>query len=451
MLENSFGISFFLKSSKKNDKLRYIYLRVVVDGIPKETSTKRKWDISRWDQKIERATGNKEDARALNFFIDSLITQINLYRTELMNNKVSLTSKRIMDMVRGNLTSKAMVLEEFKKHNDEVFSLVPSEYSKGTYDRYVTARSHVREFINYKYKCDDMEFRELDYEFIKDYELYLKTVRNCSNNTTLKYISNFKKIVLRAVAKDIISSDPFKLFKGKKVKTNKKPLTKNELHILESKIFSTERLSVVRDIFVFQCYTGLAYIDVFQLKKTDIKAGSEGDLWIMSNRQKTGSETNIPLLPKAIEIIEKYQDHPDCIVTNRVLPVKSNQKMNEYLKEIAVLCEFDVTLNTHKARRTFGSTVTLNNGVPIHVVKEMLGHHSVKQTEEYALTEQESINREMNTLKNKLSNESPLKTLERIQNEINDFKLKQSNNNESENKLKSLAEQIIQLRELFVQ
>lgn len=160
---------------------------------------------------------------------------------------------------------------------------------------------------------------------------------------------------------------------------------------------------------------------------------------IMSDRQKTDSNTNIPLLPKAIEIMEKYKDHPICLERNSVLPVKSNQKMNEYLKEIATLCEFDTDLNTHKARRTFGSTVTLGNGVPIHVVKEMLGHHSVKQTEEYALTEQESISFEMNQLKEKL-NANPQDKLSKIEFELQQIRENyfQSDENENSEKLNLL-------------
>lgn len=179
-------------------------------------------------------------------------------------------------------------------------------------------------------------------------------------------------------------------------------MSTHELHVLENKIFSTKRLTAIRDIFVFQCYIGLAYIDVKQLSYKDIKMEIDGSMWIMSKRQKTKSSTNIPLLKNAIEIMKKYKDDPICKEYNLVLPVKSNQKMNEYLKEIAILCEIDGDLNTHRARRTFGSTVTLKNGVPINVVKEMMGHHSVTQTEQYALTTQEMINSEMLKLKQKL-------------------------------------------------
>ncbi|MCC9043312.1 site-specific integrase [Myroides sp. M-43] len=430
MLEKTLSLNFFLKADREKSNLRGLYLRITVDGNRKEFSLNQKWDIKRWNQKAGRANGVKEDAKTLNYLLDTIISRITKYKLELLSKNVPITASLLMDYAQGKGTDRSRVLEEFQKHNDEMFKLVPKEYAIGTHERYVTARSHVGEFIKNVYNKDDIEFRELNHEFIIGYEHYLKTVRACSNNTAIKYISNFKKIVLRALAKGIISSNPFLQYKPKKTKLNKRPLSKTELAILENKEFNSERLSIVRDVFVFQCYTGLAYIDVFQLKKSDITKDEEGNFWIRTNRQKTDANITIPLLPKAVEIMEKYDNHPDCTGKDIVLPVRSNQKMNEYLNEIASICEIS-DLNTHKARRTFGSTVTLANGVPIHVVKEMLGHHSVKQTEEYALTEEEAIKNEMQILKGKLekkpSNDSDkysglidgLRTLDLNQDKIN--------------------------------
>ena len=430
MLESSFGLVFFLKMSRNEGKIRTVYLRITVDGVPKETSTKRKWDSTRWDQKTERAIGNKEDAKILNFFLDSLILKINEYKTEIMYSGKPITSQKVMDYLLGNTTSRVKVLEEFQKHNDEMTALLGKGYAKGTLDRFTITINHLRSFIRLKFNAYDLEFSDLNLEFIKDFEFYLRSVRNCSNNTTLKYIANFKKIVIRAIDNEVILKDPFKNFKGRKTKMIKKPLSSPELYELVRHYFTTERLNVVRDVFVFQCYTGLAYIDAYQLKKTDIKKGIDGNFWIMSERQKTGSSTNVPLLPQALKIIEKYKAHPVCLQRGTVLPVSSNQKMNEYLKEIATLCGFPFTLNTHMARRTFGSTITLNNNVPINVVKEMLGHASVKQTEAYAITEQATIGREMLLLNKRLNEKSPvmsgsdLDLLIRLENEIKAIKKK---------------------------
>jgi len=430
MLESSFGLVFFLKIPRNESKIRTVYLRITVDGIPKEASTKRKWDSTRWDQKTERAIGTKEDARSLNFFLDSLILKINEYKTEMMYSGKPITSEKVMDYVLGKITPRVKLLEEFQKHNNEMTALLGKGYAKGTLDRFTITKNHLTAFIKFKFNSMDLEFTDLNLEFIKDFEFYLRTVRDCSNNTTLKYIANFKKIVIRAIDKEIILKDPFKNFKGRKTKLVKKPLTTQELYELERHYFTTDRLNVVRDVFVFQCYTGLAYIDAYQLKKTDIKKGIDGNLWIMSERQKTNSTTNVPLLPQALKIIEKYKDHPLCVQRGTVLPVSSNQKMNEYLKEIAILCGFPFTLNTHMARRTFGSTVTLNNNVPINVVKELLGHASVKQTEAYAITEQATIGREMSMLNKKLNKTTPkmsksdIAVLSRLEKEIQAIKKK---------------------------
>ncbi|WP_163397490.1 site-specific integrase [Flavobacterium fluviatile] len=430
MLENSFGLVFFLKIPRNESKIRTVYFRITVDSIPKEASTKRKWDITRWDQKAERAVGLKEDAKSLNFFLDSLTLKINEIKTEMMYSGKSITAEKIMDHVLGRIAPRVKVLEEFQKHNDEMKALLGKGYAKGTLDRFTITKNHLTAFIKFKFKKDNIEFTDLNLEFVKDFEFYLRTVRDCSNNTTLKYIANFKKIVIRAIDKELITKDPFKNFKGRKTKLVKKPLTTQELYELERHYFTTDRLNVVRDVFVFQCYTGLAYIDAYQLKKTDIKEGIDGNLWIMSERQKTNSSFNVPLLPQALKIVEKYKEHPLCIQRGTVLPVSSNQKMNEYLKEVAVLCGFPFTLNTHMARRTFGSTVTLNNNVPINVVKELLGHSSVKQTEAYAITEQVTIGREMSILNKKLNktgskiSKPDLAVLSRLEKEIQAIKKK---------------------------
>jgi len=435
MLQNSFGFTFFLKASAKKEIVRAIYLRVTIDGISKEVSIKQRWDANRWNQKLERATGTREDAKTLNLFLDSLQVKINQFRIDQLNDDEIITAQKLMDYMQGKGISRVKVLEEFENHNREVLALVPTEYAMGTYERFVTAKSHVKDFISFKYGAADIEFRELNFEFVKDYELYLKTVRKISNNTALKYIANFKKIVLRAIDKEILTTDPFKKFKSRKTKVLKKPLDSSELASLENHTFSVDRLAAVRDIFVFQCYTGLAYIDAYNLKKSDIRMGIDGELWIITQRQKTDSPINIPLLPQALSIVERYKEHPLCLQRGSVLPVVSNQKMNAYLKEIADICGIYSPLNTHKARRTFGSTVTLNNNVPIHVVKEMLGHSSVKQTEEYAITEQQSIGKEMKRLQHRLTNgaiekeQPPIDVISKMQQEINELKelLAQSN------------------------
>lgn len=187
----------------------------------------------------------------------------------------------------------------------------------------------------------------------------------------------------------------------------------------------------MRDVSVFQCYTGLAYCDVYDLKPEDIGLGEDKKYWIFISRKKTNATCDIPLLPKALEIMEKYKDDPICIKRGSILPVRSNQKMNAYLKEIQALCNINLKykLDTHRLRRTFASTVALKNGVPIHIVKELLGHSTVKQTEDYAITVQETVSKEMTALSEKLSQKAGIEDKAevmsfplRLENELNTIK-----------------------------
>jgi len=404
MLEKSFGIFFFLKKPKTEnaDGMRYVYLRVTVDGASKEVSTKRLWHSSKWNAVAGKATGNKEESKSLNHFLESFTSLVYKAKQKLIDGGHQISAAAIKDILTGNWIDNKLIIELFQFHNDQMRELIGKEYAKGTHERYETSLQHTKSFIRWKYGKEDISIKELDYEFIEQYSFWFRTVQNCCNNTTVKYLGNFKKIVLACVKKRWLASDPFVDFKFKKNKVKKLALSGAELRRLEEKVFSIDRISQVRDIFLFSCYTGLAYIDAKQLKPSDIGQGVDGDLWILSSRQKTEGETNIPLLPKALEILAKYKHHPQCQNSGAVLPMLSNQKMNSYLKEIADLCGIEKPLTYHIARHTFATTVTLVNKVPIETVSKMLGHASIKQTQDYAKIVEEKISEDMKDLRIRL-------------------------------------------------
>ncbi|WP_257668078.1 site-specific integrase [Parapedobacter tibetensis] len=280
------------------------------------------------------------------------------------------------------------------------------DFAPGTVKRYETSLSHTRQFIKWKYGLDDIELKKLDYEFISEYEYWLKTVRKCNHNTTMKYLANFKKIVLHCVNLGRLPKDPFFGFKLVKKEVIRPYLTSEELDTIQKKDFKVERLNLIRDIFVFSCFTGLAYIDVYNLHQTQIAKGMDGEFWIALNRQKTQTPTRVPLLPQAIAIIEKYREHPRCKDSAQILPILTNQKTNAYLKEIATLCGISKELTFHIARHTFATTITLSNGVPLETVSKMLGHKSLKQTQHYAKIIDIKISQDMKTLKEKLNSKA---------------------------------------------
>ena len=403
-MEKSFGLFFFLKQPKNQDSdVRYVYLRITVDGTSKELSTKRLWEPERWSQSLGRATGTKEDAKTLNAYLDALCNNVYQAKRTLLEADKPITADALKDKVTGKSEVKRMIIEIFNQHNAQVEALVNREFAPGTLQRYKVSCSHTRSFIRWKYGVEDMEIKDIDYDFISEYAFWLKSVRNCGHNSAMKYLANFKKIVLQCIRKGWILRDPFIGFKTTRKEVKRIALTKQEIENLAKKSFGIERLENVRDIFLFSCYTGLAYIDVQKLRRSQIIEGIDGENWINTKRQKTDTTTSLPLLPKAMEIMDKYKDHPKCANEGYVLPVLTNQKMNAYLKEIADTCNISKNLTFHIARHTFATTITLTNGVPIETVSKMLGHTSIKQTQLYAKIIDLKISEDMAALKQKLT------------------------------------------------
>lgn len=221
-------------------------------------------------------------------------------------------------------------------------------------------------------------------------------------NTTMSYIKRLKRIITIAVNNHWISTNPFSAFKCTSQKVEREELTEDEVKRLAEKTFSVKRLDEVRDCFLFSCYTGYAFVDASKLSWANITVGKDDEMWVRTSRTKTEIAANVPLLPQAIEIINKYKDHEECIYSGRILPMKSNQKMNAYLKEIADLCGINKNLTTHMARHTFATTITLGNGVPIESVSKMLGHTKITTTQIYARVAEQKVGKDMKQLKLKI-------------------------------------------------
>lgn len=403
-MEKSFGLFFHLKRSKyiKGSEAD-VYLRITVDGESCELSTKRKCAIEKWNQDAGRMNGKNDAAKAFNLYLDTLQQKAFEAKRKLIELDREITARSIKTILSGTEVAKEkyMLMEIFKYHNEQLAALVGKEYALGTLERYTTSYKHTLAFMQWKYNINDIDISKLNFEFISEYEFWLKSVRNCDHNTTMKYLGNFKKIINRCIRNGWLQRDPFMGFKMTKREVERTAITQVELNLLTGKKFAVERLGIVRDIFLFSCYSGLAYADVKKLKRSEIIIGIDGEKWIISKRQKTDIAARIPLLPSALRIIDKYYDHPQSLIEDRVLPVLSNQKMNAYLKEIADLCGIQKNLTFHIARHTFATTVTLSNGVPIETVSKMLGHRNLKTTQHYAKILDVKISFDMQKLRKK--------------------------------------------------
>lgn len=404
MLEKSLGILFYLKKPKQyTSGPMPVYLRITIDGIPKELTTKRECEPDRWNTDAQRAKGTKEDIKSLNAFLDTFEIKVHEARRKLLDGNSQITSIGIKNILLGIDDKPRMLIEIFQQHNAQLKELVGKDFTASTLERYKTSLEHTRSFLKWKYKVVDVDIRKLDFEFISEYEFWLKSFRACNHNTTIKYLSNFRKIVNRCIRCGWLPGDPFAGFKMSKKEVVRDILSETELQTMASKNFGTERLNQVRDIFLFCCFSGLAYADVKKLKKSEIGIGVDGEKWIFTSRQKTSTASRIPLLPTSLEILERYDQHPQCVNQDRILPVLSNQKMNAYLKEIVDICGISKKLTFHIARHTFATTVTLSNGVPIETVSKMLGHVNLRTTQLYAKVLDRKVSEDMDVLRRKLA------------------------------------------------
>jgi site-specific recombinase XerD len=395
---------FYAKKAKAAaNGLIPIYMRITINGKRIELSTNRFIEISKWSTEAGKMKGTSEEARSINNHLYLLKNQIRDAEMELIYKKITITTDIFKSKLLGVDERARMLVPIFQDHNNKIKELVGKEYAPGTLERYTTSLKHTIEFMQWKYNISDIDITKIDHAFITDYEFWLRSVRNCANNTAVKYLKNFNKIIKLCIANDWLDKNPFANYKSKVKEVERVYLTENEIQSIIEKDFKTERLSLVRDIFLFSCFTGLAYIDVKNLTKSHISIGIDGERWIFTHRQKTESASKIPILPVTQMIIDKYENHPQCINEDKLLPILSNQKMNAYLKEIAGVCEIEKELTFHIARHTFATTVTLTNGVPIESVSKMLGHKNLRTTQHYAKVLDRKVSDDMKILKDKFS------------------------------------------------
>jgi site-specific recombinase XerD len=403
------SILFYAKRAKTTtDGLIPIYLRVTIDGERIELSTKRYTLPEKWSIEGSCMKGTSAETKATNSFLDTLKAKVYDYQQQLIREDELVNAENMRNKIMGIEKRSQMLVGIFKQHNEEIKTLIGKDFATATHTRYETSLKHTVDFLQWKYKVSDIDIRKINHETITSYEFYLKSVRKCNQNTTAKYIKNFGKIVRICLANGWITKDPFINYKCKIIEVDRAFLSQEEIGIIFNKVFATERLNQVKDIFLFSCFTGLAYADVKKLSYKNIGFGVDGEKWIFINRTKTDTRSNIPLLPIASALLEKYKDHPQVINEEKLLPILSNQKMNSYLKEIADVCEINKELTFHIARHTFATTVTLSNGVPIESVSKMLGHKNLRTTQHYAKILDLKVSNDMKILMEKFSNNGQL-------------------------------------------
>ncbi len=396
-MKSTFKVLFYLKkgSEKKNGEVM-IMARITIDGKLCQFSTKQSILPENWNIAAGKAKG--KDAGRINALLEDIKASLNNIYHEQQRRDNYVTAEKVKNEFLGHSEKHETILDLFKKHNDDVKQLVGISKTIATYRKYEVTRRHLAEFIQSKYNISDIAINEITPMFITDFELYLRTTCKCSYNTTAKFMQFFKRIILIARNNGILIGDPFANYKIRLEKVDRGYLTEDEIKIILKKKMVSERLENVRDLFIFSCFTGLAFSDIHGLRKEHIVEDSNGVRWIRKGRQKTKIMCNIPLMEVPLKILEKYSTNEYCRKHGVLFPVLCNQKMNAYLKELADICGIKKTLTTHVARHTF-ATFALANGVSIESVAKMLGHTNVQMTRHYARVLDRTVIREMSQIK----------------------------------------------------
>ena len=408
MKRSSFNVLFFLKKTKllKNGEAS-VCMRITVDGTRVENNIRKSIDPSLWSQAKESARGKSRKSCDLNAYIENARIKLHQIFCELEEQNQPITARLLQEIFFGQdkePEAVRTVIGTMQEHNDQCRALVGKDYALITVRRYESCKRYLAELIRQKYGKDDLPLAEVNGELVRAFEFYLKTEKECQQNTVIRYMKCLKKITNLALANEWIAKDPFIGIKFHEKEVIREFLTMDELLSIYHKEFSLERITVVRDVFIFAAFTGLAFIDVQQLSPEHIVKDNNENLWIRKPRQKTKNMCNIPLLDIPLEILRKYADYPASKKKGVLLPVLCNQKMNSYLKEIADLCLIKKNLTTHTARHSYATSVCLANGVSIENVAKMLGHSNIKMTQHYARVLDSSILKDMNNVRDVLSN-----------------------------------------------
>lgn len=395
----NFKVSFYLRSNYENKEGKSpVMLRVFLNGeMANFGSTKIFVDKTLWNNATSRLKGRSTEALSVNAALDSISTTLNGIFHKFENDE-TLSLDKIRSYFMGKDREYTTFLPVFDKFNDDIRQRVGHTISQDSLQKYSVLRRHFGEFLLYRYSRKDIGLTELTPAVIQDFELYLSTVAGCSYNTSVKKMKTLKTITIYAQKRGYLLHDPFLNHRFHLEPVTRGFLTDEEILKIANKELGIQRLELVRDMFIFSCFTGLAYIDVANLTPEHIVTLDDKQ-WIMTKRQKTNVETNVLLLDIPKSIIAKYNHK--TYRDGKLFPILSNQKTNSYLKEIADLCGIKKNLTFHVARHTF-ATMSLSKGVPMESVSKMLGHTNIKTTQIYARITNKKIEHDMEQLADKL-------------------------------------------------
>jgi integrase/recombinase XerD len=400
MHQEKITILFVISANKTNQKgLCPLNCRITLNKERKQFTTGLFVNPNYWENKLQKVNTQDANCKFINAHIEQIQIKINKIALVFQLQGADCTLDNIYNKYIGvEIKKKEYVLSYYKQYLSKIKKLVGLEIKNNTYNKFVYVGNHLEAFLKWKFKKTDFPLEELTQQFLDDFDYYLKTEKKQEQITINKTIQRLRTPIKQAISEGYLDRDPFILHKSKTVRKIVIFLTTEELKTLEEAVLQQKRLSTIQELFIFCCYTGLAFYEMAHLEKQNVQIGFDGINWIQMTREKTQRQISIPILPQAQEIIDKYLTE-----SNRVFPPISNQKFNSYLKEIAEITGIEKRLTHHVARKTFASTVLLFNDVPMEIVSELLGHSNMVITQEsYGKVVQRKVSEAMSNLKDKL-------------------------------------------------
>lgn len=401
-MRSTFNIIFYINRNKqKKNGLCPLYGRITVDGKQVQFSLKEEIDTSLWSVKQGRSLAKDKAGKDLNQKLEGYEQRLKYLHNKMIEDNAYVTAEGLKNALLNKNEKEATLLKYFEKHNQEYLKYIGVTRSKSTYTTYIHAYNCLRKFIDTKYNLTDISFCDLQYSFITDFEFFLQVNMGFRTSTIFHVINKLKRIIYLAISDEIIRKNPFADFRCKLGERNRKFLSKEELAHMMHTPMENPKTEFVRMLFLFSTFTGLAFVDLHDLKWDEIITDNTGQKWIQKKRQKTGTNSIIPLLDIPLKILEKYKLNREN--NERVFDVPYYQLVLFYLKKIQKALGI-TSLSYHMSRHTYASTICLNNGVPIETLSRMLGHKDISTTQIYAKIGRQKVDRDMKTLEITLGN-----------------------------------------------
>lgn len=403
MVRSSFAILFFIRDSRvRKDGTTSIEVVLTVNRERCAFSTGKKVKSCNWDKNKQQVKGKDEEAQSLNNYLKAIKAKLYQKEAELLERGFVITAELLRDAYFDKVESlkEKSLFEVFEEHNQEQEKLVGNGVSKATYWISVYTVRLLKEFVQQKYKREDLYLRELNLNFIQAFHSFLKIDKGMAQNSSTKHLKLLKKIINLAVANSYMSINPFITYKVEREPVEIDFLDEEELRKIINFDTPLPRLERAKDMFLFGCFTGLSYIDIKTLTPEHFEKDNAGRIWIKKRRVKTGVLSRIPLLPIAKLILDKYKGG------EKLLPIQDPADINKYLKDIAILCDIKKRITFHTSRHTFASTVTLANNISLEVVSKMLGHTNTRMTNHYAKLIDKCIGEQMDKLMDTFTGDS---------------------------------------------